>query len=145
MNRRTVKVALLAAILAAMGVGYVVSQVLWTHTLTGTVIVSSQPSIYVFDEDNKPVSVLDFGALTNGVHLTREIRLVNVGNIPLTVNVERTDTSTGILSAVKNQDGSPYEAVTLGMGENLYLTLELWNSVSLAAGQYPLAFKITGS
>ena len=148
MNRKNLVLALAALILVAGGIGYVISQILWEHTITGTVTVVSQPSIYIFDEENKPVSTLDFGSLSNGVHLTRVIKLVNVGNTPLSITVERTDASAGISSLVKNQDGSVYDNVTptvMGMGENLYLTLEIWNPASLPAGAYPLAFKVTGN
>ena len=92
------------------------------------------------------MSTLEFGELVNGQHLTQTIRLANVGNTPLTINIERTDTSTGILSVVRNQDDTPYETpVTLGMGQSLYLKLEVYNSVSLVAGTYQLSFKVTGS
>jgi len=60
----------------------------------------------------------------------------------------RIDASTGISSLVKRRGGSTYDNVsptTLDMGENLILTLEIYNSVALTAGQYPLAFKVMGS
>ena len=145
MNKKSIILALAALLLVSVSVGYVVSQILLERAVTGTVTVASQPDLYVLDTQGQALSTIDFGQLSNGVHLTKEIRLWNAGNTPLTINIERTDTSTGILSAVKNQDGSPYEAVTLGMGENLYLKLEIWNQISLSAGVYPLAFKVTGS
>lgn len=60
----------------------------------------------------------------------------------------RTDTVTQISSSFKMLDGTAYDnlnPVTLGMGDSLYLKIELWNSVPLGAGSYPLSFKIYGS
>lgn len=146
MAKQTLKVALLIVVLAAAGVGYVVSQLLVEHTIQGTVSVASQPGLYVLDGANKPVTVLDFGTLTNGAKLSASVRLYNSGNTPLTIAVERTDDSTGISSEVKRQDGQPYDApATLGMGESLYLVFTVWNTASLPAGQYPLSFRVTGS
>ena len=48
----------------------------------------------------------------------------------------------------KRQDNSVYDnasPTTLGMGESLYLKIEIFNSVALEAGAYSLGFKFSGS
>jgi hypothetical protein len=148
MNKRKLMVGLVALCLVASGVGFAVSQLLLERSITGSVTVASQPDLYIMDEQNKPVSNLDFGSLTNGVHLTRTVKLVNMGNAPLKITGERTDAVAGISSVFKRQDNSVYDnasPTTLGMGESLYLKIDLWNSVALEAGAYSLSFKFSGS
>lgn len=148
MKKKSLVYGLILLLLVAGGAGYALSQLLLERNVTGTVTVASQPDLYVLDQSGKPVSLLDFGTLSNGVRLNKTIRLANMGNTPLTIVIMRNDTSIGISSLVKRQSGSPYDNLsptTLGIGESLYLILEIWNPSTLVAGAYPLNFKVTGS
>lgn len=141
-------VSLIVLCLIASGVGFAVSQLLLERTITGSVTVTSQPDLYILDEQEKPVTILEFGSLTNGVHLSRTIKLWNSGNTPLIITGQRTDAVTKISSQLKRQDGTVYDnavPTTLGMGESLYLKIDLWNSVAIEAGAYQLGFKFSGS
>ena len=148
MDKKQLTITLIALVLAAGTIGYGLSQMLLERTITGSVSITSQPDLYTLGMDDKPIGVIDFGTLSNGVHLTSpSIKIWNSGNTPLTITLTRTDT-TNINSVYRLQDESPYDntdPVTLNMGDSLIVSIEIWNTISLQAGTYPLAFKIIGS
>lgn len=130
-----------------VSVGYAVASLLIERSITGSVTIASQPDLYLLDSQGKPITVLDFGTLNNGAHLTAQCKIYNAGNTPLAITITRTDT-TQINSVAKKTDGTTYDNLsptTLNLGETLSLSIEIWNTINLAPGSYQLGFKVSGS
>ena len=131
-----------------LGVGYAIASLLIERSITGSVTIASQPDLYILNPQGQGITTIAFGSLSNGAHLTASISLWNAGNAPLKISMTRTDNVTGISSTFKRGDGTVYDnasPTTLGMGQTLTLSVEIWNSVSVSAGSYQLGFKFSGS
>lgn len=146
--KRSLILAMFVLCTILIGSGYAIASLLVERTLTASVTIASQPDLYVLNPQGQGITTIAFGSLSNGAHLTTSISLWNAGNVPLRITMMRTDNVTGISSVFKKGDGSVYDnasPTTLGMGQTLSLSVEIWNTVSVSAGSYQLGFKFSGS